>query len=202
MLAGRRADAQGGFAIEILGEKIGNQEGHAALAADPRQEIHCGGDVGTRMLRHEGEDLANQTPDVRRSFFGGDVAFHLIGEENRAGLVVVADGVEGQDGGHLGGGFALDAGRGAESPRGAHVHEEHDHLLALFAITLDEGSAHACRHLPVDTFDVIAGRVFAHLFELDACPTEDRPVLAGHDRVDHAAGLDMDLLDLLDDIWG
>jgi hypothetical protein len=101
------------------------------------------------------------------------------------------------DGSHLGGDLVLHFARRAEGARGAHVDQEHDCELALFAVLLDERCAHARGDLPVDVPHVVAGVVFTHLLELHAAALEGAFVLTGEHVGDEPLRADLDRLDLL-----
>ena len=62
----------------------------------------------------------------------------------------------------------------AERARCAHVHDEDDRELPLFAVLLHERAARARRRVPVDRPDVVAGLVFTELVEVHAPTTEAR----------------------------
>ena len=59
--------------------------------------------------------------------------------------------------------------------------------------------AQAGRHFPIDALDIIAWRIFADLFKLDAGPTENRLILPGHQRIYQARAFEVHLLDFLYD---
>ena len=104
------------------------------------------------MLWRVGEDLLDHAPDVPAALLGRDVMLDLIREQYCADLVVVANGIKGQDGGRFRGRFPLAAALGAEPARGAHVHQQHDDHLALFAEQLHIGPTETGRYFPIDGF--------------------------------------------------
>lgn len=59
-------------------------------------------------LRLEKQNLADDAQNVAAAFLGRDEFLHLVGEQDEADLVAVADGGEGEHGGDLGREFALD----------------------------------------------------------------------------------------------
>src|SRR5262249_16252010 len=68
--------------------------------------------------------------------------------------------------------------------------------LALLDEALDEGVAHARGDVPVDSADVVAGLVLAHLLEGDAAALEDAAVLAAEQVLDGAARPQLQTADL------
>src|SRR5262249_44306285 len=96
---------------------------------------------------------------------------------------------------------------GPEALRPREVHQQQQREVALLHELLDEGHAHARRHVPVDVADVVPGRVFAHLGELHPAPLEDRVVGAHDAGLQDGPGPDPDPADALEglaihDAWG
>src|SRR2546425_9547522 len=148
--------------------------------------------------RHE---VADDSERVAAALRGSHHVFRNIGEEQRPDAVVVSRGGEGQHGGDLHGQPRLGVGA-AEVQRTGLVHDEEERELALFHKRLDEGMTHARRDIPVDCPEVIALLVGADFCELDALPPEDRPVLACEQRIDQAAGAELDPLDMAEHFRG
>ena len=96
-------------ALEGLGrlDEIGNDEDDGAAALHVVDEIERGGDIGAAALRRVEKNLADDAQHVLAALGRRDVLLDLVGEEQQADLVAVADGGEGEDAGDLGGQLAL-----------------------------------------------------------------------------------------------
>ena len=193
-----RRQAQG--RLEVLSEEVADQEDHRAALEQAAHGLQCPGQVGAAARRFEVEQLADDTQDVAVALLGGDVHLHAVGEDEAAHLVLVADGAKGEHAGHLGDDLALQARAAAEEAAGAGVDHEQHGQLALLAVALDEGPAHARGDVPVDRTHLVAGRVLAHLVELHAGALEDRVVLAAKEVVDQMASGQLDRAHLAQDL--
>ena len=131
-----------------------------------------------------------------------DVVFDLVGKEEEADLVAVADGGEGEDARHLGRQLALALGLGAEFARRADVDGEEDGEFSFLAQLFDEGRAGARGDVPVDEPDFVARRVFAHFVEVHAAALEDGMVFAGQGVGDKPPRAQFDLAHFLQHFSG
>ena len=197
-----------GEAFHVVGaravaeEEVGEDDDDGAMGGDAAEEFEGLVDVGGVVLRLEEKNFADDAQDVAAAFAGRDVFLDDVGEEDEADLVVVADGGEGEDGGDLGGEFALGLGAGTERAGAAEVHEEHDGEFAFLDEFFDEGMVHPRGDIPVDGAHVVAGLVFAHLVEVHALAFEHAVVLA-RERLGHeAVGANLDLADFFEDFAG
>ena len=163
------------------------------------QRVH---QIRPAPLRLKEQHFADDAQDVAAAFARRDEFLHLVGEQNQADLVVVADGGEGEHGGDLGGEFALGLVARAEQAGAAHVHDEHEREFAFLDELLDERMVHPRGDVPVNRAHVVAGLVFAHLVEVHALALEDGMVLArerfGHDAV----RAQLDLPDFFENLAG
>jgi hypothetical protein len=119
-----------------------------------------------------------------------------IGEKNNANAIVVLNRGHRQDGGELARQLALESSHRPESLRTREIDDQHYRELALLDITLDERSAHPSGNVPVDRANLVTWLILADLRELHPLPFEHRAVFAGKDRVDQAAGAQLDELHL------
>ncbi len=85
---------------------------------------------------------------------------------------------EGEDGGDLGGEFALGLLAGAEEAGAAEVDHEHEGQFAFFDEFFDERMVHAGGDVPIDGADFVAGLIFADFLEVHALALEDAVILA------------------------
>ena len=139
---------------------------------------------------------------MKATLFRRNEEFDPIAEEQEADLVVVVDGAEGKDGGHLRGQFPLALADAPEVPRGAHVEHDHDRHLPLLGEFLDVRLPGACRDIPVDGPDLVAGRVGSDLLEVHAPALEDALVLAGKRGLHEPAGAQFQPADLAENVPG
>ena len=138
-------------------------------------------------LRLEEQHLADDAQHVAAALARRDELLDLVGEQDQAHLVVVADGGEGEHRGDLGRQLALGLRARAEQARAAHVHHQHQRQLAFLDELLDERMVHPRGDVPVNRAHLVAGLVFAHLVEVHPLALEDAVVLAG-ERLASRAG--------------
>ena len=89
----------------LRSQKIGNQERNGFFAAHPSQILDGVFNVRPPILRFEGKDFLDDSPDMRRTLFGRNIFFHSIGEQDRSDFVIIPNGVERQYAGDFDGGF-------------------------------------------------------------------------------------------------
>ena len=81
--------------VECIGlgktREVRDQEADCTLLQDFSQEIKCLFEVGGAVLCFVGQDVADDVPDVRSSFFGRDVVLNGIGKDDEADAVVLAN---------------------------------------------------------------------------------------------------------------
>jgi hypothetical protein len=149
-----------------------------------------------------GQHLADQPQHMPPPFSRPDVAFGPVGKKQRADLVVVLNGAEGEDRGQFGGQFAFALLNRARAGRAARVHEDHHRHLTLFDVFFDVRDSGPCGDVPVDAPDFVAGLIFPHLVEIHPAALEDGVVLAGHEIFDEADGAHLDLADFFQPLLG
>ena len=153
-------------------------------------------------FRLEKQNLADDAQHVAAAFARRNELLHLVGEQEQADLVVVADGGEGEHGGDLGGEFAFGLLARAEQAGAAHVHHQHQRQFAFLDELLDERMVHPRGDVPVNRAHVVAGLVFAHLVEVHALALEDAVVLA-RERLGHEpVRANLDLPDFFENLAG
>ena len=130
-------------------------------------------------------------------FLRRDEKFDLIGEEEQADLVVIADGTESEQAGDFGGELALRLRGAAEISRGAHIHDQHDGEFAFFGEFFDKRGAHPRGDVPIDRANFVAGLILAHILEVHPASFEDTVVIAGEGGLDETAGFDFESADFL-----
>src|SRR5205823_67548 len=119
-------------------------------------------EVGAAALWLEEKNLADDAQRMQAALPRRDEQLDVIGKQDAADLVVVADRAERKHARDLRGEFALAEMHAAEFARRAYVHDEHHRELALLGEFLDESIPHARRDVPVNRPHVIARLVFAH----------------------------------------
>ena len=170
--------------LEIVGEKVGREEDHRAMGEQAHEAVDRDGHRRAAADRRGGHEIANEAQRVLASLACRECVLHAIGEHQQADAIVVARGRQRQHASHLDREFMLEVRAGTETRRPRHVDHEHDRELALLDVALDERTAHAGRHIPVDRADLIAGLIFADFGELHPLPLEERAILTGEARID------------------
>ena len=135
---------------------------------------------------------------MARSFLRWNEFLDAVGEANQAHLVVVFDGGECQRGADLSGQLALQLNIATEEVRAAHIDQQHNGHLSLFAEEFDVGLAVAGADVPVDDADVVADLVFPHLLEFHTPAFERGVVLPREHVVDHVRGENLDAANLFE----
>ena len=195
-----RGDAQRPLVARDRRQEIGDQEGHRLPPHHVAEELQPGAERGPPALLLEGEDLAHHAQHVPLALLGRHELLHLVGEDDEADPIVVADRREGQHRRQLGRQVPLLPHARAEPPRGRHVDQQEHRHLALLGEELHVGVVHARRDVPVDEPDVVARDVLPHLGKGDAAPLEDGVVLPRHPIAHQALGDDLDLPDALEEL--
>ncbi len=130
---------------------------------------------------------------------GGTNVSTVSVKSDEADAVIAAERREREDARDLDRLLALGRVPGAERAGRAHVDDEDDRELALFAVLLDERAARARRRVPVDRADVVARLVFAELVEVHPATAEARLHAAVERVVAEAPRADLDAARLLGD---
>ena len=116
---------------------------------------------------------------MQATLLGRNEEFHPITEEEKADLVVVVNGAEGQDRRHLGRHLTLAFHHASEITGGAHIENDHHRHLPLFGELLDIGFPGAGGDIPVNGADLVSRSVGTHLLEVHPPSLEDALVLSG-----------------------
>src|SRR5262245_49991392 len=88
----------------------------------------------------------------------------------------------------------------AELLTGAGVHQQYHGQLPLFDESLDKRMTHAGRDVPVNVANIVAGLIFADLFESNAGAFEDAVIFATEEIFDGPAGSKLQKANLTQDI--
>ena len=187
--------------LPICGPEIREDDDDGAVPQQLRGIGQRSAEVGAAAAGRERHEVADDAERVGAALRGSHHVLRSVGEEQRTDAVVVSRGGECQHGGdfHRQTGFGIGA---TEMQRSGLIYDEEQCELTLFHERLDEGMAHPRRDVPVDGPEVIALLIGADLGELDALPAENRPVLAGEQRIDQAAGAELDPLDVPEHLRG
>jgi hypothetical protein len=167
-------------------QKIREQKNNRPAVKDMIQKTERAGNVRAAPTRLEHQHFPHEPQNVPPAFARRDEQFHLIREQQQRDLIAILGGGHRERGGDLGGELALGAAGRAEAGRRGHVHGEDGGEFALLAEAFHERAAEAVRHIPVNGAHIVAGHVFAEIFEIHAAPLEAAQIRAAH-RVVHEA---------------
>ncbi len=106
-----------------------------------------------------------------------DEFLDLIGKQNQANLVVVANCREGQHGGNLRRQLPFRLFVRAKQTGAADIHYQHQRQFAFLDEFLDEGMIHAGRHVPINGAHLVTRLILADLVEIHPLPLEHAMVL-------------------------
>ena len=193
-----RGDAQLLAVVRCV--EIREHEHDGAAACDPVEKFQRAGEVGAATFWLEEKDLADDAQRMQAALPRRDEQLDVIGKQDAADLVVVANRAERKHARDLRGEFALAEMHAAEFARRAHIHDEHHRQLALLGEFLDERIAHARRDVPVNRAHVVTRLILAHFLEVHSAPLECRAILTRESRLHEPAGLELNVTDFFEDV--
>lgn len=186
----------------IFGQEIAEKKDNRLAAHEAVEGLKGTGNVRSAVPGFEEQDLANDAKNVAATLLGRDEGLDLVGKEKQADFVVVAGGGERENARQLGGQFAFALIEGPEIPRSGEIDREDDGKLAFFFEELNKGPVHFGGDIPVDCADIVTGHVFPHFGKVHPCAFEDTVIGSDERIIDEPTAPDLDLSDLLEDLFG
>ncbi len=183
-----------------LPEKIRHANRDCLSRHNAPEKLQRAVQVGSPVFRLEKQNLTNDAQHVKTPFAGRHVFLDLVGKQNQPHLVVVADGGKRQHRGQLSRHLALGLLDRAEKAGPAQVDQQHQRQLAFLGVHLYERLIHPGGHVPVDRSNLVAGRVLAHLLEVQPLPLERAVVLPGQRLGHETLSAQLNLPDFLENL--
>jgi hypothetical protein len=135
---------------------------------------------------------------VRTALLRRNEKLDAIGEKQETYFVVISNGTEGEETGHLGGKLAFRLRSASKISGSAHIHDEHYGQLAFLGEFLHKGAAHSRSDVPIDRANFVARLIFAHVFKVHSASFENAVVISGERGFDQTAGFDLQRSDFLE----
>src|SRR5206468_1760545 len=111
------------------------------------------------------QKFSDHSQNMLSTFLWGDILLHHVGKDQGPNSVVIFDGGKCQKGCQLSSQFILKPSHRAKVLRAAQIHQKHYGQLPFFNITFYVKASQPGGNIPVDSADIIAILILAHLIK-------------------------------------